>query len=82
MPEPQIRIMSDGTGHDTVVTTADGRQLYPVSATIWINANRINEVDLRFVHMGTDIHADVHTVTMICPLCEHEETHKCPGKKL
>jgi hypothetical protein len=76
----QIRIQSDGLGSATVVTTPDGRQLHPTSAIVWIDAQNVNRVDLNFVWIDTDIHADVQNVTMVCPLCDHSHSHKCDGK--
>jgi hypothetical protein len=76
----QIRIQSDGLGKDTIVTLPDGTQLHPKSAIIWLDAAEANRVDMSFIYTGTDIHADIENVTMICPLCGHSHSHLCQGK--
>lgn len=73
----QIRIQSDGTGHDTVVTTESGTELKPYSAVIWLEASEANRVELEFNGPSLDVHADLSETTLTCPICSHKSTHYC-----
>lgn len=74
----QIRIVSDGMGSSTRVFLEDGAELRPSEATVWLQGNEINRVELTFVGPSLDIHADLHETTMVCPICTHSQTHYCP----
>ena len=79
MAKRQVRIQSDGTGVDTVVTTAEGAKLHPGSATIWIEHGAANRVELGFDGPALDVHAILHETSMTCPVCSHTDTHHCRG---
>lgn len=73
----EVHIVSDGTGRDTYVTLPDGTKLDAVEATITIEANSVNKVDLTFVIPSLNIRGYVGQVTMICPACTGIFTHPC-----
>jgi hypothetical protein len=77
----EVRIQSDGTGKNTVVTLEDGKQLYPTSAVIYLESREANQVELTFHGEELDVHAEVSETKMMCPLCSHEATHYCPEAK-
>ena len=73
----QIRIKSDGSGLDTVVTTESGEELECCSVTLWLEAKEINKADITFIGPKVNVMTDVDTVTLACPLCDYSDTHKC-----
>jgi hypothetical protein len=78
----QIRITSSGSALDTTVTNVprDGSrptELEVQAATIWLERNEMNKVDLEMVGPSLDIVAIVGTVTLTCPVCSHSESHEC-----
>lgn len=73
----ELHIVSDGTGMSTHVVTPDGKDLRPVRATIRLEAMAVNEVDLEFIAMSTDIKALLMSTTIICPVCAESMSHTC-----
>lgn len=75
----QLTIHSDGYGgQGTVILDEDGNKIEGVfSATIYMEANRINEVTLEVQAAKTVVKATLKEVNFICPLCEDRVEHKC-----
>lgn len=74
----QLQITSQGSGLDTKIFLEDGTELQNVrSATIWLEANAVNQVDLVINHPSVHTVAVVDEVTMTCPICSHESKHRC-----
>lgn len=73
----QVRIQSDGSAFDTVITTDTGEELRVSRATIWMENNELNKVDLEIVAPKVDVHANLTTITLVCPVCKETETHDC-----
>ncbi len=78
----QIRIQSDGIGSDTVVTTESGEQVYPIEANIFLEARERNKIELTFIDLKADVHADLEETVLCCPICHHEQSHHCPPETL
>lgn len=80
MPEWQknIRIQSDGTGPDTVITLSDGTELKGVRrATIHVGAKEVTTVELEIVMPVVDVHADTEVIDFVCPICKGAQAHRC-----
>ena len=80
MSNDRIRIESDGTGPGTHLfignTTAEVKNVR--EATVRISATEIATVDLTVMVPVTEVQtANVDEVTLMCPICAHEETHTC-----
>lgn len=77
----QVRIVSDGDSTSTVVTTDKGEQLYPKSATLYMEAGEVNRVDVEFFAPLHDVHADLQEVTFVCRCCQGTVVHNCNGDR-
>lgn len=79
-----IRIQSDGTPRDTVVTLADGTVLQRVRAiSIRMDGgDAVNECSIEVWMPVVDIHAYPTDVTFQCPVCSEGMSHKCHGDTL
>lgn len=75
----QVRIVSDGTSQDTVVSTVNGEVLYPRSAVIWMAAGEVNRVELEIPMPLHDVHADLQEVVFFCSCCGGTVVHHCNG---
>lgn len=74
----QIRIQSDGTSLDTVITDADGKSLdYIKGATVYLGAGDVNLVNLELAFPAVDIHATPQDHLFICVCCGETVTHSC-----
>ena len=80
----QVRIQSDGTPRDTVITLADGRVLEKVRAvSIRMDAgDAVNECDIEVWMPQVDVHATVRSVTFTCQVCSDSLSHDCTGNTL
>lgn len=76
--KPQtVRIQSDGTGMDTIVTDMEGNQLQVSEVDISIESRDVVRITLTVYGGVLDIHGQVDQRTLRCPYCAHEETHDC-----
>lgn len=80
----QVRIQSDGSPRDTVITLPDGTQLQKVRAvSIRMDSGEpLVEADIEIWMPTVDIHAFPQTVTFTCPICNSDEAHRCGGDTL
>lgn len=80
MLRDKVHIHSNGSSlNTTIVNIVDNKEseLSVREATIRLEEGQINRVDLEVVGPSVEVDATVDTVTMICPICDWIETHKC-----
>lgn len=74
-----LRIQSDGTGRDTIVSDSNGRVIDGItSAVIYMQGHEANEVSLTIIVPETDVHAVLESLEMKCPFCAQTIEHTCP----
>lgn len=74
----QVRIVSDGSGSDTVVTDETGKAIPGIaSASISVEARGFVEVTLELTAPELDIHGTVTEVHFSCPMCTWSHDHQC-----
>jgi len=74
----QLRIAGGITGDSVVLVTDDGEKIRNVTrATVILDANDWNRVELEVVGIEINISAAATGCEFQCPLCLHSEEHKC-----
>lgn len=78
VPIRTVRVQSDGTPQDTVITLDDGKVLDKVmSATVYLDAKQPPTVDLEMCMPVVDVHALPDVFHFVCPCCGHGMSHEC-----
>lgn len=82
MGKPQeLRVVSDGTPYNTVITGADGKKIEGVrSATVWLEAGDYSRLTLEIYIPKVDIHAHPSVITFICACCGDSVDHECVSR--
>lgn len=76
--ERVVRIVSEGSANDTHVFLEGGGVLNNVYRLVAeVEVGHVTQVEV-YVHMAEiDVKAHVRTVYMKCPICDHEQEHRC-----
>lgn len=78
---PEVRVISDGTGQDTVVTF-DGKEVNRVTdLNLFLGVQEVNRMDMTILMPKVDVHAKVRQIRFMCPICEGELLHSCAYDK-